>query len=165
MEGLPETLGHEGIDDGVDGAVHVDAKAAEEKEAKVEVGRAQEGIHHHQGAVGQPQQSEKDHRHGQPLGDLLGETGKQETRGCQGRILASRSLCNTRVSGPGQSVIARMSSLQLHPHQENRSASFSALLRSSETSQLQSTSKAFEWAAPTYWTQIHSSTELQALSL
>lgn len=67
MEGLPETLGHEGIDDGVDGAVHLDAKAAEEKEAKVEVGRAQEGIHHHQGAVGQPQQSEKDHRHGRLL--------------------------------------------------------------------------------------------------
>ena len=39
MEGLPETLGHEGIDDGVDGAVHVDAEAAE-KEATVEVGRA-----------------------------------------------------------------------------------------------------------------------------
>lgn len=161
MEGLPETLGHEGIDDGVDGAVHIDAKAAEEKEAEVEVGRAQEGIHHHQGAVGQPQQSEKDHHHSQHLGDLPSETGKQEIQGCPGRILASRALCNTRVSGPGQSVIARTSSLQLHPHRENCSAAFSALLKASETSQLQSTSKAFEWAAPTYWKQIHSSTELQ----
>lgn len=84
MEGLPETLGHEGVDNGVDGTVQIDAKAAEEKEAEVEVGRAQEGIHHHQGAVGQPQQSEKDHDHPQHLSDLPGKTGEKGGLGAKG---------------------------------------------------------------------------------
>ena len=84
MEGLPASLGHEGIDDGVDCAVHIDAKAAEEKEAEVEVGRAQEGIHHHQGGIGQPQQSKKDDHHSQHLGDLQGKTGKKKGMGAKG---------------------------------------------------------------------------------
>jgi hypothetical protein len=78
MESLAEALRHEGVDDGVDSTVQVDAKVAEEKEAEVEVGWAQEGIHHHQGEVGQPQQSKKDHHHSQHLGDLPGKMGKEE---------------------------------------------------------------------------------------
>lgn len=79
MEGVLEALGHEGVDNGVDGAVHVGAEAAEEQEAQAEAGRAQAGVCHHRGVVGQPQRSEEDHHHSQHLGDLPGKTGKKDT--------------------------------------------------------------------------------------
>lgn len=53
-KGSPELLGHEVVDDGVDGAVQVDAQAAEEEEPGVQVRRVHKGVHHHQGAVRQP---------------------------------------------------------------------------------------------------------------
>lgn len=43
-----------------------------------------EGIHHHQGAGRAATAERKDHHHSQHLGDLPGETGKQETRGAKG---------------------------------------------------------------------------------
>lgn len=64
-------LGHEVVDDGVDGAVGVDAHAAEEQEPGVVVRRVEEGVHHHQGPVRHPEQGEEDHHHRQHLRDLM----------------------------------------------------------------------------------------------
>lgn len=69
-EGSPELLGHEVVDDGVDGTVQVDAEAAEEEEPGVEVRRVHKGVHHHQRAVGQPQHGKESHHHCQHLGHL-----------------------------------------------------------------------------------------------
>lgn len=69
-KGIPELLRHEVVDDGVDGAVQVDAEAAEEEEPGVQVGRVHEGVHHHQRAVRQPQHGEESHHHSQHLGHL-----------------------------------------------------------------------------------------------
>lgn len=76
-KGSPELLGHEAVDDGVDGAVQVDAQAAEEEEPGVQVGRVHEGVHHHQRAVRQPQHGEQSHHHSQHLGHLGGERNSQ----------------------------------------------------------------------------------------
>lgn len=79
LEGFPEALGHEGIDDRVEGTVQVDAEATEEKEAPIQIGLAQKRVDHHQGPVGQPQQSKENHHHCQHLGDLQ---DKRETIKC-----------------------------------------------------------------------------------
>lgn len=47
FESGAELLGHGVIDDRVDGAVQVDAEAAEEQEPGVQVGLVQEGVDHH----------------------------------------------------------------------------------------------------------------------
>ena len=69
-EGGAELLGHGVVYDGVDGAVGVDAGAAEEDEPVVQVGRGHEGVEEDQRAVGHPQQGEQDHHHRQHLGHL-----------------------------------------------------------------------------------------------
>lgn len=47
LEGGAELLGHGVVNDGVDGAVQVDAQTAEEEEPGVQVGIVQEGVDHH----------------------------------------------------------------------------------------------------------------------
>lgn len=69
-EGSAELLRHGVVYDRVDGAVEVDADAAEKQEPAVQVGSIQEGVDHHQGAVGHPQHGEQDHHHSQHLGHL-----------------------------------------------------------------------------------------------
>lgn len=54
FESGAKLLGHGVVDDRVDGAVQVDAEAAEEQEPSVQVGLLQEGVDHHQGPVGHP---------------------------------------------------------------------------------------------------------------
>lgn len=66
-----ELLRHQVVDDGVDGAVGVDAHPAEEEEPGVVVRRVDEGVDHHQRSVRHPQQREEDHHHGQHLRYLL----------------------------------------------------------------------------------------------
>ena len=56
-------LRHEVVDDGVDGAVGVDAHPAEEEEPGVVVRRVDEGVDHHQGSVRHPEQGEEDDHH------------------------------------------------------------------------------------------------------
>lgn len=63
FEGGPELLRHEVVDDWVDGAVDVDAHAAEEQEPRVEVGWVHERVDHHQCPVWHPEQGEKNHHH------------------------------------------------------------------------------------------------------
>lgn len=129
---------------GVDGAVHVDAKAAGEKEAKVG-GRAPGRIHHHQGAVGQPQQGERTTTTASILVTCRVRQEEQSSVGAKGESWLPGLSVTHECPGPGQSVITACPptstpsspGFTLHP----------SLLcsRSSETSQLQSTSKAFEW--------------------
>lgn len=66
-KGGAELLWHGVVDDRVDGAVQVDAEATEEQEPGVQVGVRQEGVDHHQGAIGHPQQSEENHHYSQHL--------------------------------------------------------------------------------------------------
>lgn len=54
LKGGAELLGHGIVDDGVDGAVHVDAETAEEKEPGVQVGLLEEGVDHHESPIGHP---------------------------------------------------------------------------------------------------------------
>lgn len=70
-EGSPEFLGHEVVDDGVDGAVQVDARPAEEQEPDVQVRWVHEGVYHHQCAVRHPQEGEEHHHHCQHFGHLV----------------------------------------------------------------------------------------------
>jgi len=71
-EGGAELLRHGVVDDRVDGAVQVDAEAAEEQEVGVLVRLVQEGVDHHQCPVRHPQQRKQDDHHGQHLGHLVG---------------------------------------------------------------------------------------------
>lgn len=67
-----ELLRHGVVDDGVDGAIGVDARPTEEQEPGVEVGRGHKGVDQHQSPVGHPEQGEQDDDHCQHLGDLRG---------------------------------------------------------------------------------------------
>lgn len=58
-----ELLRHEVVNDGVDGAVGVDAHSTEEQEPGVVVRRVDEGVNHHQCSVRHPEQSEEDDHH------------------------------------------------------------------------------------------------------
>lgn len=71
-------LRHEVVNDGVDGAVGVDAHPAEEQKPAVVVRRVDKGVDHHQRAVGYPEQGEEDDHHHQHLCYLLGKTEPQE---------------------------------------------------------------------------------------
>lgn len=77
LEGQTELLGHEVVDDGVDGAVGVDADPAEEDKPAVQVGVLHEGVHQNQGPVGHPEQGKEGHHHSQHLGDLEEKEGAQ----------------------------------------------------------------------------------------
>lgn len=63
LEGDAKLLRHEVVNDGVDGAVGVDAQAAEEQEPGVVVRWVDEGVDHHQGSIRQPEEGEEDHDH------------------------------------------------------------------------------------------------------
>lgn len=70
LERGAELLRHGVVDEWVDGAVEVDAEAAEEQEPGVQVGVVQEGVDQNQGPVRQPQHGEQNHHHRQHLGHL-----------------------------------------------------------------------------------------------
>lgn len=59
-----ELLRHGVVDDGVDGAVEVDANSTEEQEPVVQIGLVQERVHDHQSAVRHPEQREQDDHYG-----------------------------------------------------------------------------------------------------
>lgn len=67
LESSPKLLGHQIVDDGVDGAVCVNTHPAEEQEPGIEIRRVHKGVDHHQSAVGHPQESEQDHHNSQHL--------------------------------------------------------------------------------------------------
>lgn len=70
FEGDLKLLGHEVVDDGVDGTVGVDAHTTEEQEPGAVVGRVDEGVDHHQGSVRHPEQGKEGDHHRQHLCDL-----------------------------------------------------------------------------------------------
>lgn len=78
LEGLAELLGHEVVDDRVDGAVGVDADPAEEDEPAVQIGGLHEGVHQNQSPVGHPEQGKEDHHHSQHLSDLQRRDKRKE---------------------------------------------------------------------------------------
>lgn len=80
-EGRAKLLRHEVVDHRVDGAVGVDASAAEEKKPGVQVGGTDEGVDEHQRAVGHPQQGKQNHHHRQHLRHL----GQSEADKCRMR--------------------------------------------------------------------------------
>lgn len=71
LEGNTKLLRHEVVDDGVDGAVGVDAHATEEEEPRIVVSRVHETVDDHHRSVRHPQQGKEDDHHGQHLGYLL----------------------------------------------------------------------------------------------
>lgn len=69
-EGRAKLLGHQIVNDRVDGAVGINAGPTEENEPGIQVWCADEGVDEDQGPVGHPEQGEKYNHHCQHLGDL-----------------------------------------------------------------------------------------------
>lgn len=79
LEGSAKLLRHEVVDDGVDGAVGVDAHATEEEEPGVVVSWVHEAVDDHHRSVRHPQQGEEDDHHSQHLGYLLEQRRRRRT--------------------------------------------------------------------------------------
>lgn len=70
FEGCSEFLGHEVINNRVDGTIKVNANPTEQQEPMFLERLRQEGVNDHQGPVGHPQEGKKDYNHGQHLCNL-----------------------------------------------------------------------------------------------
>ena len=73
FEGSPEFDGHGVVEDGIDGAVHVDHDAAKQEEPHVEEAFRSERVVDHVDSVGHPQDGEHPDDDGQHLDDLSTE--------------------------------------------------------------------------------------------